>query len=209
MINIKEVAKRIRKTNNSYMLSMSPDIAAEFAEALIESYKAELQKEVGEPVNACPVGVALNAVSHVGAANYDHREREARRWIYEAEKQLYTSDQVAAAILKATKPLEDQLAAAQEEINSPPAIDAYEMYMADDEESNPVERLRFFLSLALKDQDWIDVEKFIDDVSNHIAKAEQRAAEACALTYLEDYDLTDIAERVRAGEYRKFMKGEQ
>ena len=78
----------------------------------------ELLKEVGEPVNACPVGVALNAVSHVGAANYDHREREARRWIYEAEKQLYTSDQVAAAILKATKPLEDQLAAAQEEIKT-------------------------------------------------------------------------------------------
>ena len=71
----------------------------------------------------------------------------------------------------------NQLAAAQEEINSPPAIDAYEMYMADDEESNPVERLRFFLSLALKYQDWIDVEKFIDDVSNHIAKAEQRVAE--------------------------------
>ena len=75
------------------------------------------------------------------------------------------------------KVLKTQLAAAQEEINSPPAIDAYEMYMADDEESNPVERLRFFLSLALKDQDWIDVEKFIDDVSNHIAKAEQRVAE--------------------------------
>lgn len=31
-------------------------------------------------------------------------------------------------------------------------------------------------------------------------------AEACALTYLEDYDLTDIAERVRAGEWRKFVK---
>ena len=56
-MGIKEIAKRIRKTNNSYMLSMSPDIVAEFAESLIESYKAELlnevqgvQPELGEPV---------------------------------------------------------------------------------------------------------------------------------------------------------------
>ena len=40
-MDIKEIAKRIRKTNNSYMLSMSPDIAAKFAEALI----AELAKQ--------------------------------------------------------------------------------------------------------------------------------------------------------------------
>lgn len=48
-----------------------------------------------------------------------------------------------------------------------------------------------------------------DRLQDQLAKAEQRVAEACALTYLEDYDLIDIAERVRAGEYRKFMKGEQ
>ena len=41
---------------------------------------------------------------------------------------------------------------------------------------------------------------------DQLAKAEQRVAEACTLTYLEDYDLTDIAERVRAGEWRKFVK---
>ena len=28
----------------------------------------------------------------------------------------------------------------------------------------PIERLRFFLSLSLKGQDWLDVEKFIDDL---------------------------------------------
>ena len=48
-----------------------------------------------------------------------------------------------------------------------------------------------------------------EELLGRIAEAEQRVAEACALAYLEDYDLTDIAERVRAGEYRKFMKGEQ
>ena len=44
------------------------------------------------------------------------------------------------------------------------------------------------------------------DLRDQLAKTEQRVAEACALTYLEDYDLTDIAERVRAGEWRKFVK---
>ena len=106
--------------------------------------------------------------------------------------------------------------AAQKEINSPPAIDAYEMYMADDEESNPVERLRFFLSLALKDQDWIDVEKFIDDVSNHIAKAEQRVAKACTLLCMDAVTKSKsslfrscaiiVAGEIRDGEWRKFVK---
>ena len=39
-----------------------------------------------------------------------------------------------------------------------------------------------------------------------LEKLRQRVAEACALTYLEDYDLTDIADRVRDGEWRKFVK---
>ena len=83
--------------------------------------------------------------------------------------------------------------------------------MADDKESDPVERLRFFLSLALKGQDWIDVEKLIDDVSNHIAKAEQRVAEACALqvateTRFHWLDAARVAKEIRSGEYRKFVK---
>lgn len=49
-------------------------------------------------------------------------------------------------------------------------------------------------------------ESIIFELRKQLAKAEQRVAEACALTYLEDYDLTDIAERVRAGEWRKFVK---
>ena len=49
-------------------------------------------------------------------------------------------------------------------------------------------------------------ENIIFELRDQLAKAEQRVAEACALTYLEDYDLTDIAERVRAGEWRKFVK---
>ena len=33
-----------------------------------------------------------------------------------------------------------------------------------DEENDPLERLRFFCSLAMNGQDWIDVEPFFDDV---------------------------------------------
>lgn len=40
------------------------------------------------------------------------------------------------------------------------------------------------------------------------AQIEQSVAEACAQLYLDDYDLTDIAERVRSGEWKKFRKGE-
>ena len=33
-----------------------------------------------------------------------------------------------------------------------------------DKEEDPIERLRFFLSLALNSQDWLDVESFIEDI---------------------------------------------
>ena len=33
-----------------------------------------------------------------------------------------------------------------------------------DEEPDPIERLRFFCSLVMNGQDWIDLERFIDDV---------------------------------------------
>lgn len=32
------------------------------------------------------------------------------------------------------------------------------------EEEDPIERLRFFCSLSMSGQDWIDVEQFIDDI---------------------------------------------
>jgi hypothetical protein len=33
-----------------------------------------------------------------------------------------------------------------------------------EDEKDPLERLRFFCSLAMKGQDWLDVEPFFDDV---------------------------------------------
>ncbi len=33
-------------------------------------------------------------------------------------------------------------------------------------EPDPLERLRFFCSLAMEGQDWFDVEQFFDDIKN-------------------------------------------
>jgi hypothetical protein len=42
----------------------------------------------------------------------------------------------------------------------------YDRFMSEGDERSPVERLRFFLSLALKGQDWLDVESFLDDLES-------------------------------------------
>lgn len=39
-----------------------------------------------------------------------------------------------------------------------------------DEEPDPLERLRFFCAQAMNGQDWLDVEKFLDDVKAHYGK---------------------------------------
>ena len=52
------------------------------------------------------------------------------------------------------------------------ALDRYKSCVTGNEiEPNPVERLRFFLSMALTGQDWLDVEQFIDDVNDELAAA--------------------------------------
>lgn len=45
-----------------------------------------------------------------------------------------------------------------------PALVRYNKHMNGEVEPDPVERLRFFLSLALTGQNWFDVEKFLDDL---------------------------------------------
>ena len=44
------------------------------------------------------------------------------------------------------------------------ALEKYNTLTVDSVDPDPIERLRFFLSLSLKGQDWLDVEKFIDDL---------------------------------------------
>ena len=203
-MDIKEIAKRIRKTNNSYMLSMSPDIASEFAEALVESYKAELLKEVtskdvlGEPVAwLCWLdGDTELLLRDAALVRYEPLAYRNRR-------PLYTSDQVAAAILKATKPLEDQLAAAQEENGRL----ENQVLKRDAELWGRTQEI-----LGLKDQ---------------FAKAEQRVAEACSAYMLnKNYNSLEfdrkysakefcagqkstvefLAKMIRSGEWRNFVK---
>lgn len=44
------------------------------------------------------------------------------------------------------------------------------------EEPDPLERLRFFCSLAIKGQDWLDVEQFFDDVKTMMPNVKLRGA---------------------------------
>ena len=41
-------------------------------------------------------------------------------------------------------------------------------------EPDPVERLRFFCSVAMRHQDWLDVEQFFDDVVSEIRALKRR-----------------------------------
>jgi hypothetical protein len=49
-----------------------------------------------------------------------------------------------------------------------PAIQRYNKAMEGEQENDPIERLRFFLSLALTGRNWLDVERFIDDLQTPI-----------------------------------------
>ena len=108
-MDIKEIAIKVaRKVDPDFQGLPSDRAACEFAEALISAYKAELLKEVGEPVavtNHAQLGYVTDGM---------HPDIPLAMWAKEtsysgANIALYTSDQVAAAILKATKPLEEEI----------------------------------------------------------------------------------------------------
>ena len=111
-MNVKEIALKVadslRNKVDGVSHMQSNQGLVRFAEALIESYKAELLKEVVEPVAEFKRHPFGDYTELSFSAGYSARRGD----------KLYTSDQVAAAIIKATKPLEDQLAAAQEEIKT-------------------------------------------------------------------------------------------
>ena len=134
--------------------------------AAIASYKAELLKEVGEPF------------AWLYESKQGHRlVSEQRRTVhaYDSETPLFTSDQVATAILKATKPLEDQLAAAQEEIKAS-SKDSLRLLES-------VKYLRGIAEHGEERQQREDetVEQFVlgyvKKLEDQLAKAEQRVAE--------------------------------
>ena len=103
-MDIKEIAQTLK------LKMQDPDDGrfdiGEFAEALIKSYKDELLKEVGEPTCwMTPDGEGWRMRTKPPEIN------TKLGWI-----EFYTSDQVAAAIIKATKPLEDQLASCEQRV---------------------------------------------------------------------------------------------
>ena len=76
------------------------------------------------------------------------------------------------------------------------------------EEPDPLERLRFFCSLAMKGQDWLDVEPFFDDVKTTLT--DRPAADArfevlkASLTEHEEEMLKlleDLMEKVKEGKF--------
>ena len=106
-MDIKEIALLIdARLCADGLVATSGSYAIALAETLIESYKAELLKEVGEPVlyaEFAEDGGWLGDASEYA----DHLEEPHA---------LFTSDQVAAAIAKATEPLEDQLAKVEQRV---------------------------------------------------------------------------------------------
>ena len=145
------------------------DKLIEFAEALISAHKAELLKEVGEPVlyaEFAEDGGWLGDASEYA----DHLEEPHA---------LFTSDQVAAAILKATKPLEDEVKAANGEC---------ELFRKNGRivDANKIVELR--TQLAAAQEEWNQCSGLLDGahrsiemLEDQLATAEQRVTEACAL----------------------------
>ena len=161
----------------------------------------ELLKEVGEPVlyaEFAEDGGWLGDASEYA----DHLEEPHA---------LFTSDQVAAAILKATKPLEDQLAKAERRIaeliveldhtRKQKNLLWFEFSIATQKlaaAQEEIEQLRAALDaksvlhldaekselknqLAKAEQFWQIAQGRCDGLEEKLAKAEQRVAEACAL----------------------------
>lgn len=96
-----------------------------------------------------------------------------------------------------------------------PALFRYKRNTEGEDDLDPIERLRFFLSLALHGQDWIDVEPFLNDIE----AIENRVAEACAKACIKEavqividgpeeraYNnaTSDCAEAIKSGAWRKY-----
>lgn len=72
------------------------------------------------------------------------------------------------------------------------ALELYEQYMEDVIEENPIERLRFFLSLCLTGQDWLDVEPFIEEVVQQLSSANEQHEKTMHQMFNKDLSPDDI-----------------
>ena len=76
--------------------------------------------------------------------------------------EIYTCEQYEARNI--TKELAKFAALQQPQESKETALQQYNALTVGSVDPDPIERLRFFLSISLKGQDWLDVEKFIDDL---------------------------------------------
>lgn len=83
--------------------------------------------------------------------------------LYKAKSE-YLEQQVAE--------LTEKLAAAESRANRR-SLEEYNDLMEGAEEPDTIERLRFFCSIAMLGNDWLDVEPFFDDVIAYVAKERQ------------------------------------
>jgi hypothetical protein len=60
-----------------------------------------------------------------------------------------------------------------------PALEVYNEIAATDDPGSPLERLRFFCSLAMRPQDWLDVEPFFDALREPEKKAAPTPRTTC------------------------------
>lgn len=79
-----------------------------------------------------------------------------------------------------------------------------------DEEMNPVEQLRFFLSLALHGRDWLDVEQFIDavQVPEGMTLVPREPTETMVIAGCRHENMGDMAGRYKAMIAAHETKGE-
>lgn len=188
----------------------------------VKTKYAGLLKEVGEPV-------AYRYKDHNGHWCFMVKP-------YGNNEPLFTSEQVAAAILNVTEPLEGeierlkqqsanrliglckggedndelraQLAAAQEECE-------FQRNAHKQAEELMLEQSNQLAAVQEEMNDWRNQahqsQSAFGRLQDQLAKAEQRVSEACALqvateTKLHWLDAARVAKEIRSGEWRKFMK---
>ena len=184
-MDIKEIALKVadslrNKVDGISHMQSNQGLVA-FAEALISAYKAELLNEVGEPVavtNHAQLGYVTDGM---------HPDIPLAMWAKEtsysgANIALYTSDQVAAAILKATKPLEEEV----ERLKTVPMKYRRMAFNAQLQDEN--QELRTKLAAAQEEIKTVTEQKNrmwfeMQTAQNQLAKAEQRVAEYNELIY--------------------------
>lgn len=203
MLNIKEIAPKLTQ---KLSIAINDDEAVEFAEALIESYKAELLNEVGEPVLYAEFAEDGGWLGDASEYAYHLEEPHA----------LFTSDQVAAAILKATKPLEEEIDRLESESEEYAQLQSRCFDGGGSHASvfDEVSELRAQLAAAQEENGRLENQVLARDselwgrtqeilgLKDQLTKAEQRVAEACAEIAGWQSDGESAAIEIR----RKFVK---